>query len=164
MTPHSGRPREGEPELSYVVNGWTADLLASWDAVLGRFTGSGVRVAVLLPPERSRAIPGCAGAVDLVRCQTIQEQDATIRTATETFAAKFAGRGAVILISVDDLLCPSGYPCPATIDGTQVRMGGADQTHFTPAGAAWFAQRLYDRLAPFARDGRAPAPAGSPGG
>ena len=143
---------------------WTADLLASWDAVLARFTASGVRVAVLLPPERSQAVAGCAGAIDFERCQTIQHEDATIRAATEAFAARFAGRGEVILISVDDLLCPSSYPCPATIDGIQVRMGGWDQTHFTPLGAAWFAQRLFDRLAPFALDGRPPAPAGSPGG
>jgi peptidoglycan/LPS O-acetylase OafA/YrhL len=141
---------------------WTTDLLGSWDAVLSRLTATGAKVAVLLPPLRSQANPGCVGATDLARCRVIQDQDTIIRAATESFAAQFAGRRDVLLVSVDDLLCPQGYPCPAMVDGLQVRRGGGDQTHFTDAGTAWFASRLFDRIATFVAGVGPAGPAASP--
>ena len=132
---------------------WTDDLVATWRAVLDRFTANGTRVVILLPPLRSLSPAGCAGAPDPARCRTIQDQDRTIREATRVFADRVGPRPDVEFVSVDDLLCPRGYPCPASIDGIGIRLGAQDQTHFTTEGATWFATRLLDRVAPFALGG-----------
>ena len=85
------------------------------------------------------------GVASAGRCRDIQSQDSVIREATQEWFASLSGRAGVYLVEVDSLLCPSGYPCPAEISGLQVRLPGSDQTHFTAAGAAWFAPRLFER-------------------
>ena len=124
--------------------GWTQDLLAEWEQVVDRLTSSGARVAIVLPPLRSQDVAGCAGSVRPDRCAEVQAQDTIIRTATELFWSRIKDRGDVELVRIDQLLCPNGYPCPATIDGIEVRMSAWDQTHFTEAGADWIAPRLLD--------------------
>jgi peptidoglycan/LPS O-acetylase OafA/YrhL len=125
-------------------SGWTQDLLAEWEKVLDRLTASGARVAIVLPPLRSQDVAGCAGSVRPDRCAEVQAQDSIIRTATELFWSHIKDRGDVQLVRIDQVLCPSGYPCPATIDGIDVRESEWDQTHFTEAGAEWIAPRLLD--------------------
>ena len=75
-----------------------------------------------------------------------QTQDETIRAATAAFWNEVEGRAGVHTVTIDDLLCPTGYPCPTEIDGTLIRLDGNDQTHFSEAGASWLAPRLMDRV------------------
>jgi hypothetical protein len=91
------------------------------------------------------------------RCLEIQKQDSDIRAATKAFFAGLNGRAGVYLIEVDSLLCSSGYPCPATVDGIAVRLPGADQTHFTSAGSTWFAPLLFDKVLAAVRSGTSAA-------
>jgi len=128
--------------------------------VLDRFLAGGARVVVILPPLRSQQAPGCEGVASAARCREIQNQDSIIREATQEWLASLNGLSGVYLVEVDSLLCPAGYPCPSTISGIQVRLPGSDQTHFTAAGAAWFAPRIFD-LALAAINGPTGEPAAS---
>jgi hypothetical protein len=125
--------------------GWKDDLFAEWTMVLDRFQAVGARVVVILPPLRSQQTPGCKGVASEGRCREVQSQDAAIRAATVDWFDWLGGRAGAYLVEVDSLLCPNGYPCPSRISGIRVRVTGYDQTHFTAAGAAWFAPRLFDR-------------------
>ena len=124
--------------------GWSEDLLAEWELVLDHLTASGSRVVIVLPPLRSQDAAGCAGSVRPDRCADVQAQDGIIRTATELFWSRIKDRSDVRLLQIDPLLCPNGYPCPATVDGIEVRKRDWDQTHFTQAGAEWIAPRLLE--------------------
>jgi hypothetical protein len=125
--------------------GWTNDLVAEWKVVLDRFLGAGAEVVIVLPPQRSQDTSGCAQSVRPDRCRDIQQQDQLIRKATMTLWSQVQAWPGVHLVELDSLLCPGGYPCPRLVDGTEVRHSGWDQTHFTPAGAEWFAPRLLDK-------------------
>jgi len=123
---------------------WTDDLVAEWEAVLKRFTDVGADVVIILPPYRSQDTAGCSNSSLPDRCAEIQQEDKIIRAATSVFWSRVSGTPGVHLLDVDPLLCPSGNPCPKLIDGVEVRLSGWDQTHFTTAGAAWFAPQLLD--------------------
>jgi peptidoglycan/LPS O-acetylase OafA/YrhL len=125
---------------------WKADLFAGWKAVLVQFLNAGAQVVIEVPPLRSQQPLGCQGVADQARCLVVQSEDADIRPATEEFFASLNGQPGVYLIEVDSLLCPGGMPCPATVDGIDVRVPGWDQTHFTDQGATWFAPRLLDKV------------------
>ncbi|HJW21821.1 MAG TPA: acyltransferase family protein, partial [Candidatus Limnocylindrales bacterium] len=123
---------------------WTADLIADWSGQLDALLASGAKVVIVMPPLRSQGTPGCQDVPMESRCEDLQRQDTIIRAATSAFWAQVRDRPGVHLIDVDPLLCPNGYPCPTTIAGVDVRIAGWDQTHFTAAGATWFAPRLLD--------------------
>jgi hypothetical protein len=125
---------------------WKNDLFGQWSLVLNRFLAGGAKVVIVLPPLRSQQVAGCRGVASRARCLDIQGQDAVIRQATQQWFASLSGKPGVYLISVDSILCPKGNPCPATLDGIQVRLKGYDQTHFTAAGANWFAPQLFDEV------------------
>jgi peptidoglycan/LPS O-acetylase OafA/YrhL len=139
---------------------WKQYLYAEWTMVLDRFLDAGADVVIVLPPLRSQQVAGCRGVASRARCLDVQRQDTIIRAATQEWFASLGGRQGVYLIEVDSILCPNGYPCPSTISGIQVRLKGYDQTHFSDAGATWFAPQLFD-LALAAINGTGPA--ASPG-
>jgi hypothetical protein len=130
--------------LASGTEAWKADLFAEWTTILDRFQAVGARVVIILPPLRSQQAPSCAGVASQARCLEIQSQDTVIREATREWFTSLTGRDGVYLIEVDSLLCPNGYPCPARVSGLQVRLPGYDQTHFTSAGAEWFAPQVFD--------------------
>ena len=123
---------------------WTADLLAGWTTELDRLLAAGSQVVIVFPPERSQEAVGCRNVPMESRCIDLQRQDGIIRAATTAFWASVAGLPGIHLVRVDSLLCPHGVPCPSSIGGVTVRISGWDQTHFTSAGAQWFAPRLLD--------------------
>jgi hypothetical protein len=125
---------------------WKDELYPEWTMVLGHFLASGARVVIVMPPLRSQQAAGCKGVSSAARCREVQSQDAVIREATPEWFASVADRQGIHMIEVDSLLCPNGYPCPTRISGITVRETGYDQTHFTAAGAAWFAPYLFDRV------------------
>ena len=132
---------------------WTTDLLAGWTAELDRLLAAGPQVVIVMPPERSQQAVGCRNVPMESRCFDLQRQDAIIRAATTAFWSSLAGRPGVHLVTVDPLLCPKGVPCPTSIEGVTVRISGWDQTHFTVAGAKWFAPRLLDLVVGALRSG-----------
>ncbi len=139
---------------------WTTDLLSGWMAELDRLRAAGSDVVILMPPERSQQAAGCRNVPIESRCLDLQHQDAIIRAATTAFWSSLAGRPGVHLVMIDPLLCPKGVPCPTSIGGVTVRISGWDQTHFTPAGARWFAPRLLDLVAAAAGPAMSPPPPG----
>ena len=76
----------------------------------------------------------------------IQSQDDAIRAASLEFVERHASDPGVWLVSLDDILCPEGNPCPAAIDGQEIRLQGNDQTHFSELGAAFVAPLLLDQI------------------
>jgi hypothetical protein len=50
----------------------------------------------------------------------------------------------VAVISLSDLVCPGGAPCPTVRDGIVLRP--KDGGHYDAEGAAWVAPRLLDEL------------------
>lgn len=126
--------------------GWADDLLDEWELVLDRFLESGSQVVIVMPPPRSQDARGCPDLPQPRRCLEIQAQDDAIRGATRAFWSRIHARPGVHLLMLDALLCPDGYPCPAAVDGVQLRLGQADQTHFTEDGAAWLAPRLLEAV------------------
>ena len=135
---------------------WTSDLVSAWTVELHQLLGAGSQVVIVMPPERSEQAPGCRNVAQEARCLDIQRQDAIIRAATTAFWKSLGGEPRVHLVSVDPLLCPSGMPCPSTIDGIHVRISGYDQTHFTSVGATWFAPRLMDLVVSVVQAGASP--------
>jgi peptidoglycan/LPS O-acetylase OafA/YrhL len=124
---------------------WTDGLVAEWSRVLDDFLESGMSVVILIPPLRSQDVE-CASAESERRCNDIRSQDETIRRATAAFRLAREGTRGVYFLDIDELLCPGGVPCPATIDGIAVREGGTDQTHFTEQGAEWFAEKVFSMV------------------
>jgi len=123
---------------------WTTNLIDSWTAELRRFLAIGTQVILVMPPQRSQEAVGCRNVPGESRCLDVQRQDGIIRAATTAFWSSLDGEARVHRISVDSLLCPTGVPCPSEISGITVRISGYDQTHFTAAGAQWFAPRFLD--------------------
>jgi hypothetical protein len=121
---------------------WRDDLVEEWSGILAEFTNRQMDVIVLVPPLRSQDA-NCASAESEKRCRDIRSQDETIREATEAFRLANVEVEGVYFLDVDDLLCPSGVPCPVRIEGIAVREGGTDQTHFTARGAEWFAGKVF---------------------
>jgi hypothetical protein len=132
---------------------WTADLLAGWTTELDRLLAAGPQVVIVMPPERSQQAVGCRNVPMQSRCSDLQRQDTIIRAATTAFWSSVASRPRVHLVTIDPLLCPKGVPCPGSIGGITVRISGWDQTHFTMAGAQWFAPRLLDLVVGAIRSG-----------
>ncbi|HEX6140125.1 MAG TPA: acyltransferase family protein [Candidatus Limnocylindria bacterium] len=128
--------------LAAGTDAWATDLIDEWEAVLDRLLAAGAEVVIVMPPLRSQDARGCPDLPQPRRCQEIQAQDAVIRGATRAFWSRIHARPGVHLLMLDSLLCPEGYPCPALVDGIQVRLGSGDQTHFSEDGATWLAPRL----------------------
>jgi peptidoglycan/LPS O-acetylase OafA/YrhL len=124
---------------------WQHDLLAEWRRVLNVFLGYGSRVVIIDPPFRSQDA-ACSGLPNEARCLDIVAQDEIIQTATAAFRQQVGDETGVFFVDVNDLLCPQGIPCPATIDGLVVREGGNDQTHLTEEGAVWFVREFASRV------------------
>lgn len=121
---------------------WVDDLVQEWETVIDSLGASVEDIVIIYPPLRSQDQPGCAGSVREPRCQTIQRQDSDIRLAVDALGTQHSGKPEVHLIKLDPELCPRGYPCPARIDGIEVRFGGNDQTHFTEVGSLWLEDAL----------------------
>jgi len=124
---------------------WEASMFASWDVALAAVRPPGSHVVIIVPPLRSRSpAGGCAADANPDRCEEVQREDERIRGATRRYGEQRAGDPYLHVIDVDDLVCAS-LPCPAVVDGIQLRAGGLDLTHLTAEGAAWLAPQLLDR-------------------
>jgi hypothetical protein len=121
------------------TDSWMEDLVAEWTLMLDRVSQDGAHVVFITPPLRSQDAPCPA---DNMRCLVITDQDKNIRWASQVFLEQNVENALLHGLSVDHLICPDGYPCPAVIEGIEMRLGGNDQTHFTEEGSAWLASHM----------------------
>ena len=118
---------------------WSAAILEAWEQRAAEFRDVGAELIVVIPPLRSQDAEGACGND---RCDEIQRQDQRIRALTSVFIQRHAGDEWFHVLDLDPSVCPNGLPCPANVGGVELRLGGRDQTHFTPEGAAVMAPTL----------------------
>jgi len=124
---------------------WEQSVFASWDLALAALRGPETEVVMVVPSLRAQSPAGaCEQDRDPGRCADIQGQDERIRAATRRYVAE-RGEPWLHAVDVDDLVCPA-LPCPAVVDGIQIRGGGTDLTHYTEEGARWLAPQLFERV------------------
>jgi len=123
---------------------WKRRVFADWERTRARLTAGGARVVLVPPlPAAGRTVSTCADPAALRRTQCTQPylQDGILRSLYVEWAT---GHADVRLLDLATVVCPApAAPCPRTIDGLEVREDGI---HFSPAGARWFARRLFDQL------------------
>ena len=122
-----------------------ARLARDLDRAYKRLTATGASVVVVLPVPKAPSQGGsCAANPAGIGCEGYPDYQASfdrLTAAYQTLADRYPTR--VSLVNVDDLLCPSGPPCPALArDGQYLRPDGV---HLSEPAARWFAPLLFDR-------------------
>lgn len=111
-----------------------------------RFVAGGAHLIIVQPVPRSPSTDGyCAAAPEAPIClrdEAYYESFSDLASAFQRLASAYPRR--VTIVSMHDLLCPTGRDCPVLEQGGEsVRPDGV---HFSPAGADWFAPLLVERL------------------
>ena len=111
-----------------------------------RFSARGAHIVIVLPVPRSPSVQGLCGADPAssacVRDDTYYESFASLTRAFTRVAA--AHPESTTLVSIHDLLCPTGRDCPVIEQaGQAVRPDGI---HYSDGGASWMAPLLLERL------------------
>ncbi|MFM9134521.1 MAG: acyltransferase family protein [bacterium] len=122
-----------------------ARLSRDLDRAYRRLTEWGASVVVVLPVPKAPSQGGtCAANPATMGCEgypDYHDSFARLAASYRELADRYPGR--VTLVSVDDLLCSPGPPCPAlTRDGQYLRPDGV---HFSEPAARWFVPLLFDR-------------------
>lgn len=117
---------------------------AIWDSAQ-RLTARGAKLLIVQPTPKAQATIGlCAREPESPDCATSAtylESFAWLRSVYSRVASELPK---VSLISVDDVLCPSGAPCGVeVIDGTPIRPDGV---HIANDLEPWFANILLQRI------------------
>lgn len=125
-----------------LVNGTKAGdraMLARMDEALKRLTRGGAHVMLVTiaapAPNDAQGTDNTSNAVDdasYVRLASIERR----------FAKRHPGQ--VTLIDLAGQLCPTGAPCPETVNGERIRPDGR---HFTPASAARYGRWILAQIA-----------------
>jgi hypothetical protein len=149
------RVTSATPDVVLWMSTWeTADRIVD-----GRFYDFGSKAAdrVLLGlMEETRAVITASGAqvVIVENTPNAEESEVAVRNPQQErdllhlnslyreFAA--AHPETVHVLDLPAIVCPTGVPCPAVVDG--VRLRPRDGGHFEGAGPAWVAPRLLDAL------------------
>ena len=110
-----------------------------------RLTSAGAELIIVLPSPKAEAAFGtCASEPDAPGCAldpTQIESFEWLRTVYTDIADEIPRTR---LVSVDDVLCPTGAPCPAIEhDGVPIRPDGV---HIAQELEPWFAEILLDRV------------------
>ncbi|MBM3660024.1 MAG: hypothetical protein FJW95_11060 [Actinobacteria bacterium] len=113
-----------------------AMLLALIDESARQLTAGGARL-VLLTVAPNTTAPGRPER-DPAAEQRARHLNALLRR----YAAAHPDRVAVLDLAA--MVCPTGPPCPAQVDGHTLRP--EDGAHFAGSGPAWVAQRVFDHL------------------
>ncbi|MEO7198003.1 MAG: acyltransferase family protein [Solirubrobacterales bacterium] len=120
------------------------DLRAALEVAYERLTARGATLIVVRVPLHGIPPEGCESLEQSERCATDEAANATvpyINAQLEWLANRHSAD--TRLISLDDVFCPSGSPCPSEIDGLPVRPDGS---HFSPEFAPQVARALLDRV------------------
>lgn len=111
-------------------------LLQLFDASRATLTSKGARlVMVTIAPH---AVPSTNAPTDN---PTDDAQYEHLNALFELFASQHSDT--VTVVDLASIVCPTGPPCPALVDGIQLRPDGG---HFSSAGANWAAPRLLDAV------------------
>jgi hypothetical protein len=128
----------------YDVDGKTLDygtpafdrwLFTQFDAAREKADAAGARLVFLTIPDRA---PNPLRDVTALENKRV----AHMNRLYADYAAQHPDTVAVADLGA--IVCPSGTPCPATVDGITLRP--KDGGHFEADGAAWVAPRLMDEL------------------
>ncbi len=138
------RTDDGEPILAGTPEHRRVMEDAIWDSAQ-RLTASGANLLIVQPAPKAQATIGlCAREPESADCaasSTQVESFTWLRSVYSQVAAELPG---VNLISVDDVLCPSGAPCGVEeIDGIPIRPDGV---HIANDLEPWFAEILMQRI------------------
>jgi len=122
-----------------------ARLSRDLDRTYRRLTATGASIVLVLPVPKAPSQGGsCAANPASPGCEKYPDYHASFERLTNAYrslADRYPSR--VSLVNVDDLLCPSGPPCPALKrDGQFLRPDGV---HFSEPAAQWFVPLLFDR-------------------
>ena len=113
---------------------WETEINARMDAALARFTAVGARVVMV---TEAAPAPNPAAATDQIDHDADDAGYARLDSLLQRFQARHPDT--VTLVDLASKVCPSGPPCPAKVDGMELRPDGH---HFTPTAATWAANWL----------------------
>ncbi len=117
---------------------WEQIIQSRMDAALARLTYGGAKVVIATEPAPAPTAPNNAPAFN------VQNDNASylrLNALLRRFAARH--RNDVLLVDLASLVCPSGPPCPAVVDGMQARPDGR---HYSPAAAVWASRWLLSKI------------------
>jgi peptidoglycan/LPS O-acetylase OafA/YrhL len=117
---------------------WETEINARMDAALARFTSVGARVVMV---TEAAPAPNPAAATDQVDHKADDAGYVRLSNLLKGFQARH--RDTVTLVDLASHVCQSGSPCPADVDGMQLRPDGH---HFTPTAATWAANWLLTQM------------------
>ena len=128
------REENGVP-LRWGTDEHRAALLAAMDAQVARLTSRGARVVFIAPPFPA------PGRLNLQLPEKDQQILRDYHALLIAYTTANADRSA--FVELDDLVCPTGYPCPQEVGGTDLRPDG---THFSEESAPIIARQLLPRV------------------
>lgn len=147
---HSTRERQAFIKGGRVLQPGTPEFRKARDRDLARaykrFAVRGAHIVIIPAVPMAPSVRGyCAAAPEAAICTRDDTYHASfddLTAAFERLAAAHPRR--ITMMSIDDLLCPGGRDCPLVEHaGVAVRPDGV---HFSPAGAAWLAPLIVERL------------------
>ena len=111
-----------------------------------RFAARGAHIVIIPAVPMAPSVRGyCAAAPEAPICTRDDTYHASFDDLTAAFKRLAAAHPRrITMMSIDDLLCPGARDCPIVEhQGVAVRPDGV---HFSPAGAAWLAPLIVERL------------------
>jgi hypothetical protein len=118
------------------------EIMGRMDAALARLTAGGARVVMLTQPAPA---PYDASTMGGINKEAEDEGFARLEALIERFAARH--QDDVTVVDLAGLVCPTGAPCPGTVDGMTIRPDGH---HFSATSATWAARWLLTQIFPSA--------------
>jgi peptidoglycan/LPS O-acetylase OafA/YrhL len=126
-----------------------ATMEAAIEATARRLTVSGAELVIVQPVPKAEAIMGeCSREPTSGDCAASPTQMESFTWLRSVYTDIADALPRTHLVNVDDLLCPSGMPCPALEhDGIVVRPDGV---HIAEQLEPWFAEQLLGRILAYA--------------
>ena len=122
-------------DLEFGTKPWNKWLHGQIDAVRTRVEEAGARLVLVQIPPQAPNPTGDPKPQQAVRTEHLNE-----------IFAEYARQhpDEVAVISLEDIVCPGGAPCDATVDGIVLRP--KDGGHYEQEGAQWVAPQLINQL------------------
>ena len=141
---NSIRGEQGEP----IVAGTIEHRQILEDAIVQaaeRLTSRGAELVIVQPVPKSESTVGlCSREPEAADCSASPTHAESMTWLRSVYSRVAQETPRTRLVTVDDLLCPSGAPCPATErDGIVIRPEGV---HSAEQLESWFAAALLDRV------------------
>jgi hypothetical protein len=117
---------------------WEQIIQSRMDTALERLTYGGAKVVIVTEPAPAPMQPGTAPPFNVANDNASYSR---LNALLRRFAARHKNN--VLLVDLASLVCPSGAPCPATVDGMDARPDGR---HYAPAAAVWAARYVLSKI------------------